>query len=187
MIKPDIQDTGRFLITPTELHGLFLIKQKPVIDHRGEFCRLYCKDELLSVGLERPIVQINMSKTLRPGSIRGMHFQTGSNAEEKIVTCTAGRIFDVAVDMRPNSETYLSWYATELSSDNHTSLVIPTGFAHGFQSLVEDCEIIYFVTSPYSQLSENGLHPMDPSIGINWPLLCTEMSDKDASRQFIAR
>jgi|APGre2960657404_1045060.scaffolds.fasta_scaffold95255_1 dTDP-4-dehydrorhamnose 3,5-epimerase len=178
-------ETDRFVVEKTELHELHVIKQKPIIDHRGEFTRLYCQEQFLTAGLKKPIVQINKSKTLRAGSIRGMHLQSGTSAEDKIVSCVAGKVFDVAVDMRPGSQTYLCWFGVELSSENHTSLLIPAGFAHGFQSLEANSEIIYFVTHKYDNLAENGVHPFDPALGIKWPLACTDISEKDATRQFI--
>jgi dTDP-4-dehydrorhamnose 3,5-epimerase len=185
MPNSKLQDTGRFLVEPTAIDGLCVIKLKPFIDHRGEFTRMYCQDEFYSLGLKKPIVQINKSRTKKSGSIRGMHFQNGVNAEDKVISCVAGRVFDVAVDMRPESATYLSWFGIELSENNHTSLLIPVGFAHGFQSLEDDSEIIYFVTKQYSNLAEDGLHPLDPKLNIRWPLPCADISAKDSSRPLL--
>lgn len=176
---------SRFLVEHTGFHGLYVIKLKSFIDHRGEFTRMYCKDEFLSIGLNKPIVQINKSKTLKPGTIRGMHFQSGINAEDKIVNCSAGKVYDVVIDLRPDSGTYLSWFGIELSAENHTSLLIPSGFAHGFQTIEKNSEIIYFVTNQYNNTAEDGIHPLDPKINIVWPLACTEMSEKDSLRQYI--
>jgi dTDP-4-dehydrorhamnose 3,5-epimerase len=178
-------DTGRFVVHNTEIQGLLVIKQKPFIDHRGEFTRMYCQDEFKSAGLNKPIVQINKSRTLMPGSIRGIHYQSNTSAEDKIISCAIGKVFDVAVDIRPDSETYLRWFGIELSAKNNISLLIPVGFAHGFQSLEANSEIIYFVTKEYDGNAENGLNPLDPEIGIKWPLACTDISDKDALRPFI--
>jgi dTDP-4-dehydrorhamnose 3,5-epimerase len=186
MTKLDIHDTGRFVISQTELAGLCVINKKPLIDHRGEFTRMYCQDEFSSMGLSKPIVQINKSKTLKPGTIRGMHFQSGTHAEDKVVSCIAGKVFDVAVDIRPESKTFLSWFGIELSAENSIALLIPAGFAHGFQSLEENSEIIYFVTNQYNSLAEDGIHPFDPSVNIKWPLDCSDMSDKDAKHLFIS-
>jgi dTDP-4-dehydrorhamnose 3,5-epimerase len=186
MTELDMLDTGRFVISPTGLEGLCIIKKKPLIDHRGEFIRMYCQDEFSSIGLIKPIVQINKSKTSKPGTIRGMHFQTGVHAEDKIVSCIAGKVFDVAVDIRPESNTFLSWFGVELSAENNIALLIPTGFAHGFQSLEKNSEIIYFVTSKYNNSAENGIHPFDPSVNIEWPLDCSDISDKDYKHPFIS-
>jgi dTDP-4-dehydrorhamnose 3,5-epimerase len=128
---------------------------------------------------------INKSNTLMPGTIRGMHFQSGVHAEDKIVSCIAGKVFDVAVDIRPESKTFLSWFGIELSAENNIALLIPAGFAHGFQSLEKNSEIIYSVTSKYDKLAEYGLHPLDTSVNIKWPLDCSDMSDKDANHPFI--
>jgi dTDP-4-dehydrorhamnose 3,5-epimerase len=178
-------DTGQFIIEQTQMGEIRVLKQKPFIDRRGEFTRLYCQDQFLSIGLKKPIVQINKSKTLKAGAIRGMHFQSGTSAEDKIVSCIVGQIFDVAVDMRPNSQTYLCWFGIELSAENHISMLIPAGFAHGFQSLETNSEIIYFVTQQYDNLAEVGVHPFDPKINIKWPLACTDISEKDESWPFI--
>ncbi len=185
MNKSNISDTGRFIINHTELAGLIVINKKPLTDHRGEFTRMYCQDEFSSMELNKPIVQINKSKTIKPGVIRGMHFQLGIHAEDKIVKCIAGKVFDVAVDIRPESKTYLSWFGIELSAEDNNTLLIPAGFAHGFQSLEENSEIIYFVTNKYNNLAEAGIHPFDPLVNIKWPLECTDMSDKDAKIPFI--
>ena len=185
MTESDKHDTGRFVISPTQLAGLCVIRKKPLIDHRGELTRMYCQDEFASIALSKTLVQINKSKTLKPGTIRGMHFQSGSYAEDKIVSCIAGKVFDVAVDIRPESKTFLSWFGIELSAENNISLLIPAGFAHGFQSLEENSEIIYFVTNQYNSLAEDGIHPLDTSVNIQWPLNCSDISEKDAERPFI--
>ena len=185
MSKLEKIETDRFVIEMTELNKLCVIKQRPIFDHRGEFTRLYCQDQFFTAGLHKPIVQINKSKTLKAGSIRGMHFQSGTSAEDKIVSCVVGKVFDVAVDIRSDSETYLCWFGVELSSENHTSLLIPAGFAHGFQSLEANSEIIYFVTQQYDSFAENGVNPFDPALGIKWPLACADISEKDASRPFV--
>jgi dTDP-4-dehydrorhamnose 3,5-epimerase len=186
MTELDMHDIGRFVISQTGFAGLLVIQTKPVLDHRGEFTRMYCQDEFSSIELSKPIVQINKSKTLKPGTIRGLHFQSGVNAEDKIVSCIAGKVFDVAVDIRPESKTFLSWFGIELSSENNISLLIPAGFAHGFQSIDENSEIIYFVTNKYNSMAENGIHPLDASVNIKWPLDCSDMSDKDANHPFIS-
>lgn len=186
MTELEILDTGRFVTRQTGLAGLYIINKKPIKDPRGEFARMYCQDEFSSIGLSKPIVQINKSITLKPGTIRGMHFQSGVHAEDKIVSCIAGKVFDVAVDIRPESKTFLSWFGIELSAENNIALLIPKGFAHGFQSLEENSEIIYFVTNKYNSLAEDGIHPLDALVNIKWPLACSDMSDKDAKHPFIS-
>ena len=119
------------------------------------------------------------------GVVRGMHYQIDEHAEQKIITCLAGRIFDVAVDLRETSPTYLQWFGIELSPERPISLVIPRGFAHGYQSLEDNSLIQYLVSTPFEPAAERGLHPFDPTIGIEWPLPCSGISDKDAQRPFL--
>ena len=185
MSNLNIHNTSRFLVEHTGFHDLYVIKLKPFIDHRGEFTRMYCNDEFLLLGLKKPVIQINKSRTKKSGTIRGMHFQSGIYAEDKIVNCTAGKVYDVVVDLRPDSVTYLSWFGIELSAENNTALLIPAGFAHGFQTLENNSDIIYFVTTHYNSGSEEGIHPLDPKINIKWPLTCADISEKDFLRPFI--
>lgn len=181
-----MKNLNNFIFEKTKLEDLIVIKLKPFHDLRGEFTRLFCHEEYLSMGMTKNILQINKSKSTKSGTIRGMHFQTGVYSENKIITCISGKIYDVAVDMRRNSKTYLNWYGIELSEKNKTSIIIPEGFAHGYQSIEDNSEILYFVTNNYNSLSEDGVHPLDPFLKINWPLKCTEISKKDSERAFIS-
>ena len=133
---------SRFDLIATPLAGLCLIQRRPVGDARGYLERLYCADELAAIAPGQPIVQINHTLTVRPGVVRGLHFQRPPHAEIKLVTCLRGAVFDVAVDLRANSPTFLHWHAEILSADNHRSLAIPQGFAHGFQTLTDNCEML---------------------------------------------
>lgn len=177
----------RFDLTSTPLEGLTIIQRKPIEDERGFFERLFCAEELSEAGLRKPIVQINRSVTRKPGTVRGMHFQYPPHAETKIVSCLKGEIFDVAVDIRLNSRTFLRWHGEVLSAENNRSLLIPEGFAHGFQTLTEDCEILYLVTAQYESVFENGIHPEDKSVSIRWPLTISHLSKKDRKQPYIDR
>ncbi|MGO9566342.1 MAG: dTDP-4-dehydrorhamnose 3,5-epimerase [Desulfomonilaceae bacterium] len=173
---------GRFDFISTRLAGLTVIRRKPLKDERGFFERLFCMEELCEAGLRKPIVQINRSLTRRDGTVRGMHFQYPPYAETKIVSCLRGEIFDVAVDIRQDSQTFLRWHGEVLSAGNNRSLLIPEGFAHGFQALTRDCEILYLVTAPYASTFEGGIHPEDKIVSVQWPLVISQMSEKDASQ-----
>lgn len=171
--------SARFLLSHTPLEGLTLIKRKPMGDHRGFLQRILCTSELESVLRGKPVVQINHTYTAARGTVRGMHFQQPPHQEIKIVSCLRGEVFDVAVDLRPDSSTYLHWHAEILSAANHKTLAIPEGFAHGFQSLVDDCEMLYLHTAAYHPEADSGLNPRDPSLAISWPLEITEISVRD--------
>jgi dTDP-4-dehydrorhamnose 3,5-epimerase len=177
---------SRFDIVDTPLYGLRLIQRKLVEDHRGFLERLYCVQELESLLSGKGIVQINRSLTRQRGAVRGMHFQRPPHAETKIVSCLRGAVFDVAVDLRAGSSTYLDWHGEILSDDNHRTLLIPEGFAHGFQTLSDDCEMLYMHTAAYQPSSESGLNPEDPAVAIRWPLPISELSDRDRGHASIA-
>ena len=170
-----------FDFASTPLAGLTVIRRKPIEDERGFFERVFCPEELQEVGMSKPIVQINRSFTRVRGTVRGMHFQHEPYAEIKIVTCLRGEIFDVAVDIRADSPSFLQWHGEVLSAENCKSLLIPVGFAHGFQTLVDDCELLYLHTAPYTPRSEGALNALDARLAIRWPLAVTEMSDRDRS------
>ena len=178
--------SNRLIIHSTPLSGLIVAQRKVVIDHRGQFSRIYCLDELSQFGFSKPISQINHSITKMRGAVRGLHFQFSPYAETKIVSCLQGEVFDVAVDLRVESSTFLHWYGEMLSASNHKSLCIPEGFAHGFQTLTEDCELLYVHTAPYQPDSEGGLHVQDPQLKIDWPLPISELSDRDRTHPFLA-
>jgi len=176
---------ARFKILDTPLRGLKVIQRKPISDSRGYFERFFCQEELQDVLAGRSIAQINHSQTVKAGAVRGMHFQYPPYAEKKFVSCVRGEIFDVAVDIRRNSPTFLQWHAEILSAHNHKTLAIPEGFAHGFQSLTEESEIIYLSTAAYAPELESGLNPNDIAIAIRWPLEIVEISERDKARPFI--
>ncbi len=175
----------KFEFTSTTLKDLVICKQKPIVHDLGFFVRTFCAEEYLGAGLRKPVVQINQTLTRVKWSIRGLHFQYSPYSEGKLVTCLKGEVFDVAVDIRRGSPTFLQWYGAVLSAENNTSLLIPEGFAHGFQTLTDDCEMLYLHTAPYMPQSEGGLHPNDPSIAIEWPFMVTEMSGRDKSHPFL--
>ena len=170
-----------FIETPFE--GLYKIKHRAISDLRGHFTRLLCIEEFKQMGFNQSVVQINQTLTKLKGSIRGMHFQYPPNAETKIVTCIQGEIMDIVVDIRCNSPTFLQWYSQQLSDKNRLSLYIPEGFAHGFQALRDNCQLIYMHSSPYVQISEGGIDALDPKLEIAWPLKITEMSNRDQNHK----
>ena len=169
----------------TSLPGLVRIKRIPLLDNRGFFSRFYCAEEFKKIGLKQPIAQINQSLTRHKGSIRGMHFHYQPNTETKIVACIQGEVFDVAVDIRNGSPTFLQWHAELLSAKNMHSLYIPAGFAHGFQALTDDCELIYLHTGFYTADGEGALNAMDPMLSINWPLDVADISDRDRNHPML--
>ena len=130
-------------------------------------------------------MQVNHTLTKEIGSIRGMHLQCSPHSEIKLVSCIKGEILDVAIDLRKKSPTFLQWHAELLTEKNHKTLIVPEGFAHGFQSLTANCEILYFVTAPYAPESERGINPLDPTVGIEWPINITNISKKDRALTFI--
>ncbi len=175
----------RFEFSSTPIKGLVVSKRKPIVHDLGFFERLFCNEEFQDAGLQKPIVQMNYTMTRRRGAVRGLHFQHPPHAEIKIVTCLKGEVFDVAVDLRRGSPTFLRWHGEVLSAENHKSLYIPEGFAHGFQALTNDCEMLYLHTAAYAPQSEGGVHGKDPRLAISWPLPVTEMSDRDNSHEFL--
>jgi len=177
--------TEQFTFTKTSLPEVWIVERKYFEDDRGSFGRLFCTDEFHKIGLNKPIVQINHSITKMKGIVRGMHFQLPPHAETKIVSCMKGAVFDVAVDLRRGSKAFLSWHGEKLSAKNKKGLVIPEGFAHGFQTLSNDCELIYMHTNYYKKAAERGLHVQDKKIAIEWPLPIKNLSEKDKSFKFI--
>lgn len=172
-----------FIQTP--ITDLTVIQRKPMYDSRGFFSRFFCAETLNEIGLNQQIQQINHTHTVLRGTVRGLHFQYPPHVETKIVSCLRGEVFDVAVDLRKNSPTFLHWHAEVLSAENHRSLFIPEGFAHGFQTLSNDCEMLYLHTAAYAKHSEDGLNIHDPRLAIDWPLEITEMSERDQSHPLI--
>lgn len=162
----------------TEISDVWLITSSPYKDERGTFLRAY-SDVFLNEPLNFHLEQVNVSTTYMAGSIRGMHMQTPPYSEKKIVRCLFGSVFDVAIDMRPNSPTYLKYVSQELSASNNSALVIPEGFAHGFQTLENNSIVHYTTSQKYSQEHERGIRYNDPAIDINWPMEATQVSKKD--------
>jgi dTDP-4-dehydrorhamnose 3,5-epimerase len=156
-------------------------------DARGAFGRLYCAAEMSGIIGSRHIVQINHSCTAAVGAIRGMHFQHPPHAEMKLIRCLKGRVWDVAVDLRVGSPTFLHWHAEELTSNNARMMVIPEGCAHGFQVLEADSELLYLHTAFYHPASEGGLRHDDPQLGIEWPLPAVDLSSRDLSHPPISQ
>ena len=167
------------IVHPTPLPGLCVVELTPHKDERGEFVRIFCENELDDLIGYRRIIQINHARTTAVGAIRGMHFQVPPDAEMKFVRCLKGLVWDVAVDLRKGSSTFLQWYARELSPINNCVMVIPEGFAHGFQVLEPDSELLYLHTASYAPNSEGGLKFDDDILGISWPLMPTDISLRD--------
>ena len=166
-------------VLETPLPGLRIVESTPHRDSRGTFARLFCAQELEPVLGQRQVVQINYSKTSRAGAVRGLHFQYPPHAEMKIVRCLRGSVWDVAVDLRHGSPTFLKWYAQALNPDDAAMMVIPEGFAHGFQALEPDSELLYIHTEFYNPSSEGGLRYDDPQLAIPWPLVALDLSPRD--------
>jgi len=175
--------SGRFDILETPIKDLVALRRLPICDERGFLERVYCEEELAAVFGSRSVVQINRTLTRRIGTVRGLHFQHPPHSEMKMVSCTRGSVFDVAVDLRRGSPTFLSWHGRVLSADNRESLVIPEGFAHGFQTLEPDCEMLYLHTARYVADAEDGIDALDAAIGITWPMEIAERSRRDARLQ----
>lgn len=172
-------------ILDTPLASLKIAQSAPYRDTRGAFTRLFCAEELEPVLGERQIVQINHSRTGSVGAVRGMHFQHPPHAEMKMIRCLRGRVVDVAVDVRAGSATFLQWYAQELAQDDAQMLIIPEGFAHGFQVLEPESELLYLHTAFYNPSSEGGLRHDDPRLAIAWPLPPQDLSPRDLSHPLL--
>jgi len=173
------------IIHQTSLVDSVLVEATPFSDHRGIFSRFFCSRELSEVLGDRTIVNVNFSRTVKKGSVRGMHFQRPPHAEMKFVRCIRGEVFDVIVDIRKDSATFMKWHGEILSAENMKMLVVPEGFAHGFQTLEEDSELLYLTTEFYDSSAESGLRYDDQALGIQWPLPIGDISKKDASHPFI--
>lgn len=176
---------NRISIQPLALSGLKLIKRTMLRDARGSLQRLYCQHFLAQYELTESIKQINLTVTHRAGTIRGMHFQHHPHAEDKVVTCLRGSVFDVAVDLRKNSPTFLQWHGELLTPEQANALIIPKGFAHGFQALSNDCELLYLHTHAYDHAAEDGVSPFDLMLKIDWPLAVYDLSERDAKHPLL--
>lgn len=167
--------------TETKLKGAFIIAPDLIQDERGFFARTFCRREFEEHGLNPDLVQCNISFNKVKGTLRGMHYQAAPHAEAKLVRCTAGAIYDVIIDLRPTSSTLKQWFSVELTAENHQSLYVPEGFAHGYQTLQPDTEILYQVSEFYHPPSEQGVSWNDPAFRIKWPLPAAVVSKKDSS------
>ena len=168
------------LFQETGLEGVILVELERREDHRGHFARAFCRSEFEERGLNPVVAQANVARSTHRGTVRGMHFQYPPHAEAKLVRATRGAILDVAVDLRPESSTYLRHVAVELTADNQRALYVPERFAHGYQTLEDGAEVLYLTSVPYAPGFDTGLSPFDPRLGIEWPLTPTEVSAKDA-------
>lgn len=166
-------------VHPMPLSGLHEIRYTPTADARGRFTRLFCETELASIRTGLHFTQINLSETRGRGTLRGMHYQTPPAAETKLIHCLRGRVFDVAVDIRAGSPTFLQWHAIELAEDSDNAVFIPEGFAHGFQTLTDAAQLLYMHTAPWTPGCEAGLRYDDPRLAIAWPLPPTTVSYRD--------
>jgi dTDP-4-dehydrorhamnose 3,5-epimerase len=167
----------RFL--PTRLDGAWLVELEPARDERGFFARIWDGHAFAARGLDPAMAQASLSSNRRAGTLRGLHFQLPPNAETKLVRCIRGAVFDVIVDLRRGSPTYLAWEGFELTAENRRQLYIPQGFAHGFESLVDDSELLYLISTPYAPTAAAGLRWDDPALGIEWPLPPATVSERD--------
>jgi dTDP-4-dehydrorhamnose 3,5-epimerase len=175
----------RFSVKSLPLEGLKLVERKPLGDSRGSFARLYCAAELQSIW-PGPISQINHTCTAARGTVRGLHYQTPPHSERKHVSCLRGSVWDVVVDLRAGSPTFLQWHAEMLSAENCRALLVPEGFAHGFQTLSDDVEMIYLHSVPHVAEAEAGVSPFDSVLGIPWPETVSAVSDRDKSHPPLA-
>lgn len=171
---------NRFTIADTPLGGLKTVQRQRLEDSRGFLTRIFCAEEMRNAGWDHPIAQINHTYTARKGTVRGMHYQIPPHAEVKLITCIRGEVWDVAVDIRRDSPTFLHWHAESLSAANGKAMLVPEGFAHGFQSLTDDAELLYCHSAAYAAQAEAGLSPTDPLLEIDWPLPIVEMSARDS-------
>ncbi len=173
-----------FVETPIE--GVKVVEGRHHADERGTLARLFASEELAAQGIELEVAHINITSTREPGTVKGMHRQRSPFAETKLVTCLRGRIFDAAVDLRPESETFGSWFGIELSSDQGVSLLIPEGCAHGMQCLEADSLVHYVHSARYQPEAEVGINPLDPQVAVAWPLEPRHLSKRDDSLPWLA-
>lgn len=166
-------------IQPTGVEGAFLIELEPRGDERGSFARAFCTQELAQAGISMPVVQANLARTTQAGTLRGLHYQVAPAAEAKLMRCVRGKVFDVIVDVRPDSPTYLKWVGEELSAENGKALYVPPLCAHGYMTLQDDSDMFYLVSEFYTPGAERGACWDDPAFKIDWPRDPVVISDKD--------
>ena len=169
------------IFTETKLRNAYIVEIEEVRDHRGFFARSWCMKEFESQGLNSSLAQVNISCNARKGTLRGMHYQVAPYGETKLVRCTGGAIYDVIIDLRQDSPTYMHWTGVELSAGNYKMLYVPENFAHGFQTLEDNTEVTYQVSQFYTPGAEQGIRYDDPTFEIQWPLDIGAISDKDAN------
>ncbi len=167
------------IFSETALKGAYLLEPEPVVDRRGSFARVFCRDQFSERGLAGEFVQNSISENLKRGTLRGMHYQVEPAAEVKLVQCVRGALYDVIIDLRPESETYCKWFGVELSAGNRRLLYVPKGFAHGFQTLVDDTAVYYMISEVYAPKYARGVRWNDPAFGIKWPLSEPIIAEKD--------
>lgn len=168
----------------TPLKGTYIITPDLLEDERGFFARSFCRHEFSDHGLKADFVQCNISFNKMKGTLRGMHYQVSPHGEVKLVRCTAGAIYDVIIDLRAESPTFMKWFALELTAGSHQQLYVPEGFSHGYQTIEDHTEVSYQVSSLYSPASERGIRWNDPAFGIKWPLPLSFISEKDSSHKY---
>ncbi len=167
------------IFEPTPLAGLFVVRAEQLADPRGFFARLWCEQEFAAAGLAFRPSQISLSSNRRAGTLRGLHWQAGAHAETKLVRATRGRIFDVAVDLRPQSETFGRWFGRDLDASDQTALLIPAGFAHGFVTITNNAEVTYLIDVPFVPDAAQGARYDDPAFGIAWPVAPRVIASRD--------
>lgn len=172
-------------LVSTPLAGLHVLETEAIDDARGRFERLFCERDWAPLRAGLHFVQVNLSTTTHRGSVRGLHYQRAPAMEAKLIRCVRGHAFDVAVDLRADSPTFLRWHATELRADDPREVFIPEGFAHGFQALSDDVQLLYFHTVPWTPACEGGLRHDDPALAIEWPLAPTHVSPRDTAHPLI--
>ena len=177
---------SHFILHSTPIDGLHVIEREPLGDSRGFLERMFCQDSLGQFLQGKTVRQINRTLTRQKGTVRGLHFQNPPHAEIKIVTCVKGQVWDVAVDLRRGSPTFLEHHVALLTEDNHCSFLIPEGFAHGFQTLTSNCEMLYFHTADYNVEFEDALNAIDPLLSIRWPEPIAERSERDVNHPMLA-
>ncbi|NQV74512.1 MAG: dTDP-4-dehydrorhamnose 3,5-epimerase [Bacteroidetes bacterium] len=175
----------RFTITELPIKGAMVVKRNQIGDERGFLSRLFCAEELTQAGWNKPIMQINHTLTEHAGTVRGIHYQNPPYTEMKLVTCVRGEVWDVAVDLRQGSPTFLKWHAELLSAENGRALLIPEGFGHGFQTMTDNCELVYLHSEKYNSEAEAALRFEDPKLAIKWPLQIEVCSERDRSHPLI--
>lgn len=177
---------NRLAITDLPLAGLKRVERQRLSDARGFLSRLFCAEELGDAGWNKPVAQINHSYTAARGTVRGLHFQYPPHADMKLVSCLHGEVWDVAVDIRVGSKTFLCWHAERLSADAGSAILIPRGFAHGFQSFSDSAELLYCHSVVYNAAAEGTINPLDPRLAIAWPLPIANMSSRDFGQAMLS-